>query len=277
MKTRRTIKGTSEGGIVEEVYTPSNPPPYPVRSVAGKTDEVTLTKSDVGLGNVDNTSDDDKPISTATQNALNGKANTSGTYPNLNVGKATNADNVTGKINGKNISDIFEWDGTTVKEAANARKAANVEYVRNSGTDTPGDYCSDDPWLIYEVVVIGTDSAANPSTDYRLAFTVASKDSFRTARGFTSGLDLKTILILSTRGLIRRNSTACMVLKVRSFNDRGVMVDYVNYANWAATPDTVGLYIDSASYFNCEVRERFPNSGPSFDFAIMPLGYYPKN
>lgn len=32
-----------------------------------------LTKSDVGLGNVDNTSDKDKPISTATQNALNGK------------------------------------------------------------------------------------------------------------------------------------------------------------------------------------------------------------
>lgn len=32
-----------------------------------------LTKSDVGLGNVDNTSDKAKPISTATQNALNGK------------------------------------------------------------------------------------------------------------------------------------------------------------------------------------------------------------
>jgi hypothetical protein len=33
-----------------------------------------LTKSDVGLANVDNTSDANKPISTATQNALNGKA-----------------------------------------------------------------------------------------------------------------------------------------------------------------------------------------------------------
>ena len=30
MKTRRTIKGTSAGGLVEEAYTPSNPPPYPV-------------------------------------------------------------------------------------------------------------------------------------------------------------------------------------------------------------------------------------------------------
>ena len=46
-----------------------------VDSVAGKTGVVTLVKADVGLGNVDNTSDINKPISTATQNALNLKAN----------------------------------------------------------------------------------------------------------------------------------------------------------------------------------------------------------
>ena len=45
-----------------------------VTSVAGKTGAVTLDKADVGLGNVDNTSDLDKPISTATQTALNNKA-----------------------------------------------------------------------------------------------------------------------------------------------------------------------------------------------------------
>ena len=44
-----------------------------VTSVNTRTGEVTLIKSDVGLGNVDNTSDDNKPISTATQTALNGK------------------------------------------------------------------------------------------------------------------------------------------------------------------------------------------------------------
>lgn len=47
----------------------------PVQSVAGRTGTVTLTKSDVGLSNVDNTSDANKPISTATQTALNAKAN----------------------------------------------------------------------------------------------------------------------------------------------------------------------------------------------------------
>lgn len=38
--------------------------------------DITLTKSDVGLSNVDNTSDLDKPISTATQTALDAKQNT---------------------------------------------------------------------------------------------------------------------------------------------------------------------------------------------------------
>ena len=46
----------------------------PVTSVAGKTGAVTLAKGDVGLSNVDNTSDVNKPISTATQTALNAKA-----------------------------------------------------------------------------------------------------------------------------------------------------------------------------------------------------------
>lgn len=49
----------------------------PVQTVAGKTGDVTLVKTDVGLGNVDNTSDLGKPISTATQAALNTKADTS--------------------------------------------------------------------------------------------------------------------------------------------------------------------------------------------------------
>lgn len=46
-----------------------------VISVAGRTGAVVLTKQDVSLGNVDNTSDVDKPLSTATTNALNLKAN----------------------------------------------------------------------------------------------------------------------------------------------------------------------------------------------------------
>ena len=62
-------------GLVDNVkhYSASNPPPYPVTSVNNKTGAVTLAKGDVGLGNVDNTSDANKPISNATQTALNNK------------------------------------------------------------------------------------------------------------------------------------------------------------------------------------------------------------
>lgn len=50
----------------------------PVQSVAGRTGNVTLSKSDVGLSNVNNTSDADKPVSTAQQTALDGKLDKDG-------------------------------------------------------------------------------------------------------------------------------------------------------------------------------------------------------
>ncbi len=46
-----------------------------VDSVNGKTGSVVLTKTDIGLTNVDNTSDLNKPVSNATQTALDLKAN----------------------------------------------------------------------------------------------------------------------------------------------------------------------------------------------------------
>ncbi|OJU87783.1 hypothetical protein BGO17_02245 [Candidatus Saccharibacteria bacterium 49-20] len=63
----------------------------PVQSVNGHTGAVVVTKGDVGLGNADNTSDASKPVSTATQTALDLKANTaslsavatSGSYADL--------------------------------------------------------------------------------------------------------------------------------------------------------------------------------------------------
>lgn len=53
----------------QELLTPTDT----VSSVAGKTWNVTLVKWDVGLWNVDNTSDVNKPVSTAQQTALNNK------------------------------------------------------------------------------------------------------------------------------------------------------------------------------------------------------------
>ena len=54
-------------------------------------EDVTVTKGDVGLGNVDNTSDLNKPISTATQTALNAKQDTISDLATIRSGAAAGA------------------------------------------------------------------------------------------------------------------------------------------------------------------------------------------
>ena len=81
------ILGNNDSTILsnwKELRTPTDA----VLSVAGKTGAVTLVKGDVGLSDVDNTSDANKPVSTATQTALNTKVPTTRTVN----GKALSAD-----------------------------------------------------------------------------------------------------------------------------------------------------------------------------------------
>lgn len=73
--TARTINGVSFDGTANITVADSTKVPT-TRTVAGKalSADITLAKGDVGLGNVDNTSDASKPISSATQTALDAKA-----------------------------------------------------------------------------------------------------------------------------------------------------------------------------------------------------------
>lgn len=74
-----------------------------------------LTKSDVGLGNVDNTSDADKPVSTATQTALDGK-----------VAKA--GDTMTGQL----VNTLGDADSIKVSHGTAAKTAS----ILTERTDT---------------------------------------------------------------------------------------------------------------------------------------------
>jgi hypothetical protein len=92
----------------------------PVQSVAGKTGAVTLAKGDVGLGNVDNTADADKPISSATQSALNAKQATLVSGTNI---KTINNESLLGSGNitisgGGGISDGDKGDITVSASGA---------------------------------------------------------------------------------------------------------------------------------------------------------------
>lgn len=81
----------------------------PVQSVAGKTGTVTLAKGDVGLSNVDNTTDADKPVSSATQTALNAKQDTLVSGTNI---KTVNSNSLLGSGNIE-ISSSVAWGGIT--------------------------------------------------------------------------------------------------------------------------------------------------------------------
>ena len=96
-----------------------------------------VTKSQVGLGNVDNTSDLNKPISTATQNALDA----------LDSAKSSNADGSTIVDNGATISTVAvkeqnanvsvkEWVGTKAQYDAIATKDANTIYTVTDEDDS---------------------------------------------------------------------------------------------------------------------------------------------
>ena len=108
---------------------------------------IDLSKSDVGLANVDNTSDANKPISTATQTALNGKENTitAGTTSQYFRGDKTfqtlNKAAV-GLSNVDNTSDLNKPISTATQTALDGK-----QKVITSGTAAPSGGVDGDIYL----------------------------------------------------------------------------------------------------------------------------------
>ena len=106
-----------------------------VTSVAGKTGVVTLVKGDVGLGNVDNTSDANKPISTATQTALDLKANLASPTFTGTVGGVSKG--MVGLGNVDNTSDANKPVSTAGQTALNLKYDASnpAGYTSNAAAN----------------------------------------------------------------------------------------------------------------------------------------------
>lgn len=102
-----------------------------VTSVAGRTGAVTLTKTDIGLDNVDNTSDDDKPISTATQTALDSKVDKV-------EGKGLSQENFTTELKSK-LDGLSNYDDSTITEALSNK----VDKISGKGLST-NDYTTEE-------------------------------------------------------------------------------------------------------------------------------------
>lgn len=124
---------------------------FPVTSVNSMTGDVVLAPTDLGLGNVDNTSDADKPVSNATQDALDGKENAfgkgdlvagsnvtmSGTLEsrlvgsgNITINVPTLSNVVTTNTDQSNIGNNKGWNGVhSFSTAANVGDTQNTVYI----------------------------------------------------------------------------------------------------------------------------------------------------
>lgn len=87
-----------------------------VSSVNGKTGSVVITPSDINLGNVDNTSDVDKPVSTAQQTALDGKVDKAG-------------GTMTGSLSMSNNKITNIANGTNPTDAVNLQQLENIKSL----------------------------------------------------------------------------------------------------------------------------------------------------
>ena len=131
-----------------------------VDSVAGKTGVVSLAKGDVGLANVDNTSDINKPISTATQTSLNLKANAANaeltgvpTAPTAAVGTSTTQLATTAFVNAEIANNAPTKTGSgasgtwgisitgnsdSATKLSTARTIGGVSFDGTANIDLPG-------------------------------------------------------------------------------------------------------------------------------------------
>jgi hypothetical protein len=110
----------------------------PVQSVSGRIGDISLTKVDVNLSNVDNTSDLDKPISTAVNNALLDKAslNHNHALPNENtsIGRSSLISVTTGNRNTSVGCDAMEFNTSGINNSAFGSPALyqNIDGINNT-------------------------------------------------------------------------------------------------------------------------------------------------
>ena len=129
--TVTTITATNNTG---QTWTITNPTTTPNLSLA-------LTSSAVGLGNVNNTSDASKPVSTATQTALDLKANIASPTFTGTVGGITASMVGLGNVTNESKATMFSsptFTGTITLPAASISNAslANSAVANLSGTNT---------------------------------------------------------------------------------------------------------------------------------------------
>ena len=208
-----------------------------------------LTSADVGLGNVDNTSDANKPVSTATQTALDAKADETITV--------TGATSLTG---GGDLTT-----NRTISLLNDAASPGNSRYYGTDGTGTKGFHTipTQDPTVGGDLT--GTASNAQIATgaivnaDINASAAIAQSKIANLTTDLAAKLDDKNETVTLT------DSTNDKFLRV-NIND-----DASPTGSW---PDRLAFYFDSTrtGYFN-EYGELRARPGKDNTVALRALGW----
>ena len=175
-----------------------------VLSINGKTGAVTINKSDVGLDNVDNTSDADKPVSTAVQNALDGKANNSVATSSADglmskadkakldgIGTGSNVKSVNGKTGAVTLAKGDVGLGSVV----NLDQSKAIKSITRSGTTFTATALDGTTTTFTQQDSNTTYGVATSSTDGLMSKTDKAK-----LDGISSGADAVTIKTVKVNG-----------------------------------------------------------------------------
>lgn len=163
-----------------------------VQSVNGQTGIIVLGKADIGLSDVDNTSDADKPVSTAQQAALDDKADVVHTHSTSDVtgldtalaSKASNTDLTTGLAGKANTSHTHATSDVTGLDTALSGKASTVH------THATSDVTGLDTALAGKASTVHTHSASDVTT--------GTLDTARGGTGMSAGFTASSYLRASS-------------------------------------------------------------------------------
>lgn len=188
-----------------------------VISVNNMTGEVVLTKSNIGLGNVDNTSDKNKPVSTAQQAALDLKVDKAGDTMTGNLVIDSNTDNqLTIRSASSTASIYLQRDGATSNRSWKMINNSGTFYFQHKlGTDsnfTNAASISGTQFSISLPTVIGntTDSTSSTTGSLKTSGGLGVAKAITSGTTITAGTDLKTnsgIVNYNDKAKVQYNST----------------------------------------------------------------------
>ena len=231
-----------------------------VDSVNGYTGVVSLSKTDLGLGNLDNTSDANKPISTATQSALNGKQ-ASGTYSTDIHGNISALNAVSGTNSGDETL-------TSIKTKLGAASSSNSGYLTNidfSNFDGKQNALGYTPWWssnhpttisgygITDVDVNATDDAIVRRSGSGLAMITGGY--LKTTLANINAVSPTEIFTGNGDGVIRRSSlantmTAFGLNSISTQSTGGLTTNYITKWDGSKLINTLTTENGTTTYFN---------------------------